>query len=220
MWLYMPAGYNSAGAPYPLLVMTDGDAYLSRLRIVATLDNLIEDGKIRPLVAVGVTSVDRNRDLNCSEAFGRFLAKELIPWVAARAHVSPRAAAVAVGGYSLGGRTAVCAVLRHLDRFGMALSQSGSFRRSGPAAGEQPEGMARYVAASDRRDVRFYLEVGTEEIGPLFGGDPSALTANRHLRDVLRAKGYEVTYLEHASGHEPVAWREMLHLGLEALVGR
>jgi enterochelin esterase family protein len=80
--------------------------------------------------------------------------------------------------------------------------------------------VARLISESERRPVRFYLEVGTEEIGPLFGGDPSTLTANRNLRDVLIAKGYDVAYVEHSSGHEPVAWRETLHLGLEELFGR
>ena len=36
----------------------------------------------------------------------------------------------------------------------------------------------------------------------------------------LREQGYDVTYVEHASGHEPVAWRETLHLGLEKYFGR
>ena len=100
----------------------------------------------------------------------------------------------------------------------MVLAQSGSFRHAEPGAGA-PEGVAHLVATSPRQPIRFYLEVGSEEIGPLFGGDPSNLTANRHLRDVLIARGYVVTYAERASGHEPVAWRETLHLGLEALFG-
>jgi len=32
------------------------------------------------------------------------------------------------------------------------------------------------------------------------------LTADRHLRDVLLAKGNKVRYVEHFSGHEHVSW--------------
>jgi enterochelin esterase-like enzyme len=41
------------------------------------------------------------------------------------------------------------------------------------------------------------------------------LTANRHLRDVLRARGARHRFREYFGGHEHLAWRESLSLGLE-----
>jgi enterochelin esterase family protein len=52
---------------------------------------------------------------------------------------------------------------------------------------------------------------------PLAG--PSILRSNRHLRDVLTAKGYEVHYSEVAGGHEPLAWRGGIAPGLIQLFG-
>ena len=51
--------------------------------------------------------------------------------------------------------------------------------------------------------LRFYLDVGKYENN----FHPSPLIANRHLRDVLIAKGYTVKYQEFAGHHSPANWR-------------
>ena len=40
--------------------------------------------------------------------------------------------------------------------------------------------------------------------------DEGITTSNRHFRDVLVAKGYDVTYVETATAHEPLHWRATL----------
>ena len=42
---------------------------------------------------------------------------------------------------------------------------------------------------------------------------------NRHLRDVLTLKGYEVHYSEFNGGHDYICWRGSLADGLLRLVG-
>lgn len=49
---------------------------------------------------------------------------------------------------------------------------------------------------------------------------PSLLVANRHLRDVLQAKGYAVHYREFNGGHEVLNWRGTLAEGLLLLLGK
>jgi len=52
-------------------------------------------------------------------------------------------------------------------------------------------------AASPRLPLRFYLEAGQFEDGR---GAVNIFTTTRHMRDVLRAKGYPVRHAEFASG--------------------
>ncbi len=49
--------------------------------------------------------------------------------------------------------------------------------------------------------------------------DVSLVQANRHLDDVLRARGYDVRYVESSTAHDFVAWRDALASGLEHLFG-
>ena len=50
------------------------------------------------------------------------------------------------------------------------------------------------------------------------GGRDGILETNRHLGDVLRAKGFRVTQREHATGHDYVHWQGAIACGLVALL--
>ena len=71
---------------------------------------------------------------------------------------------------------------------------------------------------SPRLPVRFYLDAGTMELD-MTGRGSSILVPNRHLRDVLRAKGYEVFYQEFHGAHDYVSWRGTIADGLILLGG-
>ena len=68
--------------------------------------------------------------------------------------------------------------------------------------------------------LRFYMTVGLLESHTPFMDGPDFVTTNRHLRDVLRTKGYPVQYAEVSGGHDPINWRGALADGLLALVGK
>lgn len=67
--------------------------------------------------------------------------------------------------------------------------------------------------------LRFYLDAGTNEIDPSGQGADTLLT-NRNLRDMLRAKGYEVHYQEFEGDHDPINGRGTLADGLIAFLGK
>jgi enterochelin esterase family protein len=83
----------------------------------------------------------------------------------------------------------------------------------------EPEGLARGFASGSKLPLRFYLEVGLLERMPTPYDGLSLLTSNRHLRDVLIAKGYPVCYSEFNGRHEYANWQGGLSDGLLALLG-
>lgn len=212
VYTYTPPGYDAAQA-YPLVVCFDGSAFVSDayVPLPTVLDNLIAEGRIPPVVAVLPGSLDsetRMRELVLHQPFVDFLVEELLPWARERLSFSDDPSQTLVGGVSAGGLAAAHAALRRPDRFGLVLSMSGSFQR--PLAGE--------YARADRLPIRFYLDAGRLETSAFFEFGP-LLHANRHLRDVLIAKGYDVTYREFPGGHDFLWWRETVADGLAALLG-
>ena len=207
--IFTPPGYEKNQDRCWLMIAFDGGFKMMDV----TLDNLLAAGKIPPLVVVGVgniTGQTRKRDLDCSDAFARFLATELVPWARKNYRVSADPTHTIIGGSSLGGKMAAYCGLKHSGIFGKVLSQSGSFltaiRQESPSAlwdTEAPGMLAAEFAQSARLPLEFYLEAGRYETTlPV-----SPLLETRRLRDVLRAKGYQVTYSEFVGGHNEVCWR-------------
>jgi enterochelin esterase family protein len=214
LWLYTPPAYDPARA-YPLLLVMDGESYTTLVPAPTILDNLIHAGRIPAIVALFIGNASpqaRETELNCAKSWGDFLVQEAIPWIEASEHVRSETKGVLVAGSSMGGLAAGCAAVDHPEVFGKVLAQSGSFYRA--AAGDEPERLARRLAQTKPLPLEFYLEIGLLETAAIPSRDPSMLTASRHLRDVLNAKGYRVRFHERFSGHEHVAWRATLSDGL------
>ncbi len=225
-WVYTPADYTRNGAPYGLLLLFDGARCINQIPVPTILDNLVHAGKIVPLVAVLLDSVDqatRNRELFLYPPFVDFLTQELIPWVHEHYHVTHDPAQTIVGGGSGGGLAAAFAGLRASATFGDVLSQSGSFwwgSNRDPEASEEThlpqEWIIQQFLTSPRLPLRFSFEVGLKEDW----GWMHMATANRHLRDVLKLKGYEVDYAEFNGYHVCECWRGTFADRLIALVGK
>lgn len=227
--VYTPPGYDPQGKPYGLLIFLDGRTYSSDIPTPTMLDNLLAAGRLPPLVAVFVANPSpgaRIRELACHPPFAEFLASELLPWVRRGYRVAADPRRTVVVGSSLGGLAAACAALRHSEAFGNVLALSGSFYwqpppdadDAGHAGDAEPEWLARQLATGPKLPLRFYLEAGLLEGRPRPEG-PSLLESNRHLRDVLQAKGYDVAYRDFNGGHSILSWRGALADGLLALLG-
>lgn len=222
--VYTPSGFASAEGPHPMVVLFDGPVYGSgRDPLVPTptiLDNLIAEGRIPPVIAVLVHQKERERELAGSEPFTRFLAEELMPWVQGRYRGTSDPTRVVVGGSSLGGLAATYAALERPDVFGNVLSQSGAFwLPRDPRDPARREFVPREIWIAEeflerpRAPVRFWMEVSR------FESATKMLGPNRQLRDLLRAKGYDVVYGEFHGGHDYLHWRGSLADGLIDLLG-
>ncbi|MEU8920198.1 enterochelin esterase [Kitasatospora sp. NPDC048545] len=214
--VHLPAGHGDGPHPaaFPVAVLLDGEMWGEVLSVGDTLDNLTADGATPPTVAllVHTTGPGRPDDLSCNPAFVDLLADRLLPWAAQEFGATTDPARTVIAGQSAGGLTAAYAAYRRPERFGNALSQSGSFWW--PDETEFDEGsewLTRQFATGQQRAARFYVEVGLQEW--------MLLTQNRHLRDVLVARGYDLAYREFNGGHDYACWRGGLADGLAHLLG-
>jgi enterochelin esterase family protein len=112
-----------------------------------------------------------------------------------------------VGGYSAGGLGAANVAFRHPEVFGNVLSQSGAYWRGNEGASLPGEWLTEQFRTSPRLPLRLYLEVGALETQTVVNG-MVMIEVNRHLRDVLQAKGYSIHYVEVPDAHhEETHWR-------------
>jgi enterochelin esterase-like enzyme len=218
--VYLPPGYDPKQR-YTVLIVFDGEVYgllpQPQVPTPTILDNMIAAHKIPPIVAALVANQGvRSRDLAFHEPFGKFVADELVPKLRADFHAGLKPDDVIVAGSSLGGLTSAFVAFHHPDVIGKVLSQSGSYQFI-PGAfdhdiAQTTEGnvLTREIAAAPKKPIKLYLEAGLFEAG--------LLDSNRHIRDVLVAKGYPVTYREFHGGHDYWLWRGTISDGLIALL--
>lgn len=226
--LYLPTGIHAA-ASLPLLVLFDREAYLERVHIHQHVDAWIAQGRLPAMAVLLVGNpqrTDRATELPPNTpAFGNMLAYELLPWLRAQhPAIATDARHVVVAGSSYGGLAAGWLGWAHPETFGNVLSLSGSYwwaptAANAPAPHRWAEGdwFMRQVLQGPAKPVRWHLAYGLLERG--VNGEAGIVDNNRHLRNVLQAKGYTVTSHEFAGGHDYYAWAEEIVLGLEALLG-
>jgi enterochelin esterase family protein len=193
-----------------LLVLCDGAGYL-RAGATHVLDNLVAARRIPPLLCLLLGHEDRGAELACSEDFVEELAHGLLPLVRREFRIPANRARTVMGGRGHGGLTAAFAGLRHPEIFGGVLSQSGAFGWA-PEGAKEPEWLTGQFERAPRGGARFYLSAGTREHG--------LLDANRRLREVLEARGYEVAWRELNGGQGSLGRPVGLADGLLTLLGR
>ncbi|MEM7130118.1 MAG: alpha/beta hydrolase-fold protein [Chloroflexota bacterium] len=221
IWVYTPAGYPKGlhNTDYSLLLLFDGWDYIHLIPTPTILDNLIHAQKIPPLIAVFVDKADpktRSKELHCYPPFAHFIADELIPWAREVYQVTEEPSQSIIGGLSAGGEGALYMAFTHPEIFGHVISQDGAFWWAPQDDLEPKEWLARQIAQSERRSISIYLEAGL--LVPYHDNVPlNNLDVNRHMRNVLQAKGYPLVYSEYYGGHHWINWRGSLGDALLAL---
>lgn len=221
--IYRPPGFDPARPDNLLLFVFDGPEYQSKVPTPRMLDAMIAADVLPPTVAVFVANADRDargRELPGNPAFADFMAEELLPRVIAETGIKHDAARTILAGSSFGGLAAATVAFRQPERFGNAISLSGSFWWHPPGSDPaSPNHVAALFARSPRLPLRFFLSAGLFEASSPSHGD-GILETSRHLRDVLVARDYDVTHRDYAGGHDYLVWRGALADGLLALFGK
>ncbi len=226
IWVYRPA---SDPGPEPALVVTfDGEGAVDVLRQPTVYDNLAASGKVLPFYGLMVGNVDRGGELPCNPKFLEMLTSELLPWLAEHLGVTFSAERTVVGGASYGGLAAMYAGLYAPTTFGRVVSQSGSFWwKPDPMNEEHPPRLGdagdyawlpAQAATLPIGDLEVWMEVGTLENRGHGELGPTQVSANRHMRDVLIARGVPVFYSEYVGGHDWACWRDSLAEGILASI--
>ena len=224
VWLYLPAGFRDGKRGLHVAIFFDGFWCTTPGYPVATiLDNLVAEGRVPPVVGVLVDArrmcTDRWRDMVYRpEPFGRFLVRELLPWVERTLGTRCRPERTALVGWSGGGLSALRYALAYPDHFGLVLSQSGSFWVEDPLRHEPGAVIGAILNQPRPAPLRVYMEAGIYE-DRTGGSGVSLLSANRLVRDVLKLKGIRLTYREFTGGHDITCWRQSLVDGLVDIFG-
>jgi enterochelin esterase-like enzyme len=207
VWLYQPATPD----PSPLVVVYDGADYYRRGRLTQIVDNLIAQGRIRPIALALVENGGQARvvEYACSDATIGFVMECVLPLAADRLRlIDASASPGSRGGYgilgaSMGGLMALYTGLRAPQVFGHVLSQSGAFWQ-----GPMPWVVTDLVRDGAVRPVKIWMDAGRYEW---------LLPGNRAMHALLKERGYDVTYREFNGGHNYPAWRDDVWRGLEHL---
>ena len=216
--VFLPPGYHENSlARYPVVYMQDGQNLFfpeesyggAHWRVRETLAALDSMSLIRRAIVVGVYPRDRAVDYTRPgyETYGRFLTRELKPWIDATYATHHGPDQTAVIGSSLGGVVSFYLAWEHPDVFGMAGCLSSTF-------GWRDDLMDR-VANEPRRRVRFYLDSGWPR-------DNYEVT--RGMRDRLAARGWtpgvDLFHLAYPEArHDEHAWAGRLHVPFQYFFG-
>jgi enterochelin esterase family protein len=208
--VYTPPGYDASAKPYPVLYLLHvwGDRADSWNRFGQAnliLDNLIAQGKARPMIVVmplgygdmkfaddynlwnDHAAVERNLRL-----FEKALLTEVMPQVQSGYNVRKDADGTAILGASMGGLESLMIGLGHPDRFGWVGGESSALKNLDFAT-EIPS----FTKAS-------------RKVWIICGGEDELLESNRQLAAWLRGKGQPVELLEPKGTHSYIVWREGL----------
>lgn len=211
--VYTPPGYEeNPKVKYPVLYLLHGsggdeDAWLDLGRTIQILDNLIAEGKAKPMLVVMPNGVWFNqagpgaainmfqptmmnsRSQSTAEVEESF--PDIISFVEKRFHVAKGAENRAVAGLSMGGRQSGMLALAHPKTFGYV----GMF-----------SGAATVKGCEDKIDALFAAKPKLIWAG--VGKDDTGVRNNTlELKAYCDSHGYPLTYYESDGAHTWVNWR-------------
>ncbi|WP_454253319.1 enterochelin esterase [Pseudomonas sp. Marseille-Q7302] len=209
VWVFTTG--NTTPMERPLAILLDGQFWAEAMPIGTPLQQLTDAGQLPEAVYLLIDNSDRalrGSELPCNPAFWQAVHEELLPQVRDWAPHAQSASSTVVAGQSFGGLAALYAALHWPERFGCALSQSGSFwwpQRGAP--GRLFEALES--GQGSRHSLRLFIEAGLRE--------PTILEASRALVERLREQGHDLDYREIDGGHDALWWRGGLLDGLVRL---
>ncbi|WP_111308197.1 alpha/beta hydrolase-fold protein [Confluentibacter sediminis] len=213
-YVYTPPGYDkNTKERYPVLYLQHGmgedrRAWGNQGRANFILDNLIAEGKAKPMIIVmedggiaqGFGSPKRPQDKNFWDSFEDIMIKDLIPNIDSHYRTLSDSSHRAIAGLSLGGTQTYQISQSNLDKFGNIGIFSAPFGFPGIETGyngllKKPEEFAKKVKL-------FYVSMGSKE----------GARSGRSTHEELDKAGIKNVYYEApGTAHEFQTWRKSLY---------
>jgi enterochelin esterase-like enzyme len=218
MYVYTPPGYESRNEKYPVFYLLHGgggdeDAWTALGRANYILDNLIAEGRAKPMIIV-MTNGNAFQTSSLRTApdapeltmenyrqyagwFEKSLVQDVIPFVEKTYRVKAGKENRAIAGLSMGGGHTVTATTEYPEVFGyIGVFSAGIW--------EGTEGLEGKFLALKKSGINKYW-VGC-------GKDDFVMESNKRLLDMLEKTGIEHEYHESAGGHTWANWRDYLSI--------
>jgi len=213
MYVYTPPGYNKGKEKYPVLYLLHGaggdeDAWTTMGRAPEIMDNLIAQGKAKPMIVVMTNGnawqtagpgsapdappLTREDFQNFRGKFEESLVNDVIPYIEKNYRVRASKESRAIAGLSMGGMHTINVTTSHPDVFGyIGVFSSGIF--------QPDQDLSNEMLALQKSGIKKYW-VG-------IGEDDFLMESNKRLLDALEKAGITYEYYENTGGHSWNNWR-------------
>ena len=214
-YVYTPPGYEArAKQRYPVLYLLhgytdDASGWTAVGRANVILDNLISQGKAKPMIIVMPLGYGAPEIVHAGpgafapelrkknyDRFTQALLTEVLPQVESSYRVSKDRNSRAIAGLSMGGAETLLTGLNNLDKFAWV----GAFSSGGLSEDFDADFPGLDARANQQLRV-LWVSCGT---------DDGLITLNRKLRSWLDSKGVHNKGIETAGGHTWMVWRRNL----------
>ena len=211
MHVYTPPGYAQRQAKLPVLYLLhgggDNDASWTTVgRANFILDNLLAEGKIKPMVVVMPAGHTPLKGLAMGagpdqDPFAKDFLTDIIPYVETHYAVSATPEQRAIAGLSMGGIQTLNIALWHPELFSQVMALSTGYFP--PALSELESRYASILASPQPKQWKlFWISQG--------GPQDIAYQNNKGMMALFDKYGFKYQYSETPGGHSYIAWRHNL----------
>ncbi|USK60848.1 alpha/beta hydrolase [Peribacillus asahii] len=211
--VYLPFNFSPL-YKYTLVIAQDGRDYFQMGKIGRVADELLSNDEIEQIIIVGIPYQDRfdrrrkyHPDGEQHEAYVRFLAHELVPFLDEEFPTYQMGYGRALIGDSLGGTVSLLTALKYPHTFGKVIMQS-------PLVDETV--MKAVQNFEEPHLLELYHVIGTEEtdVPTTDGKRANFIEPNRELHQLLNKKGFPYFYEEFKGTHTWKYWQADLKRAL------
>lgn len=220
MTVYTPAGYETSGKRYPVLYLLHGmggdeEAWISQGRTAQILDNLIAQGKAKPMIVVmpngnasqeaapGESSrgmvpptmqLPKTMEGSYEQAF-----PEIVKFIDKNYRTIKSKSGRAIAGLSMGGFHSLHISKQYPDMFNYIGLFSAAIMPNKEVSSPIYENMeGKLKVQFDKNPALYWIAIGKTDF---------LYKANEEYRKLLDEKGYKYTYYESDEGHIWKNWR-------------